>query len=79
MSDRAFGVNVKLLVVGCIICSMAGLIFVVLDQFGEDSGTYTIVGIALVCVGLSMGAIGLVRRDPSTPAAGQSGGVQNKN
>jgi hypothetical protein len=78
MSDKAFGINTKLLVVGCFIACLVGLFFVVFDQFDADTGTYTIVGIALVCVGLAMGAIGLMRRDTPAGGSGQSGQVQNK-
>jgi uncharacterized YccA/Bax inhibitor family protein len=78
MADKSFGISTKLLVVGCFICSLAGLLFVVLDQFGEDQGTFTVVGIAVVCVGLAMGAIGLMRKDAPAATTGQGGGVQGK-
>ena len=73
MSEKAFGINVKLLATGCFVCSLAGLLFVVLDQFSAATGSFTIIGMALVCIGLCMGALALMRKEATTPVTTQGG------
>jgi hypothetical protein len=78
MPDKAQGISVRLLSIGSIICIVSGLVFGLMSLFPDEASTYGVLGLSLICVGLAMTVLALLKKQGQQPVAGQSGPVQEK-
>ena len=73
MSEKPQGISIKVLSIGSIVCLIVGLFFGLMALFPDEAGTYGILGMALICIGVIMSAMALLKRQAQKPPEAAQG------